>query len=153
MEKPNLKTTIRSLPFDVLLLIIVEDLTPRDLLSFCSTCKLFQQDQNLRFAPSYWSSIVKSTFRVPNQPVSAADGKRWMRLYRRMRQQTRTYCWGNNDGGSLGSAAVRPIRSGDAVRLTLGQPNVTARIRGPRSSGWPLRNEIEGAGVIGKFVA
>lgn len=97
--------SLTELPLDVLLLIIPY-LSAHDLLALCGTCHSLYDDPEVKYSASYWSNLSRETFRVPNQPVVQADGQRWMRLYRRMRTQSRVYAWGNNDGGCFGDAKL-----------------------------------------------
>jgi SCF-associated factor 1 len=83
--------------------MIIPYLNAKDLLSFCASTRQLQYNPEIRESASYWSHLTRSTFRVPNHPVVEHDGRRWMRLYRRMRTQTKVYGWGNNDRGCFGS--------------------------------------------------
>ena len=132
---------ITNLPLEVLQLIL-HQLPAQDFLAFCSTCHTFQDSDDLRFCPSYWRSVTRATFRVPNRPVVASDGKRWMHLYRRMLTQTRVYLWGNNDGGALGYLTKPPP---DSAIAPLVPAHRVARPRRPHDRGprnWPVTSEI-----------
>lgn len=113
-------TALTELPIDILFIILQYLSKAKDLLSLCASCRSFQETGALRFDSAFWSRLTNETFRVPNRPVIAGDGKRWQNLYRRFSKESKVYCWGNNDGGSLG----RP-----AYARRHGFP---ARARGPR---------------------
>jgi SCF-associated factor 1 len=66
---------ITELPLDILVLVFPY-LDAKSFLSFCSTCKAFQQP-SIRLDPAYWSYATRSAFRVPNQPIVQHDGVRW----------------------------------------------------------------------------
>ena len=63
-----------DLPVEILLLIFPY-LDANSFLSLTSSCKSLHQPEFVHEA-SFWSTIVRSTFRVPNQPVVQNDGKR-----------------------------------------------------------------------------
>ncbi|CZT20095.1 uncharacterized protein RCC_05952 [Ramularia collo-cygni] len=89
-----------NLPLDLLVLITPHLDTP-SFLAFTSTCQALHSAP-VREDPLFWSARVRRDFRVPNQPVVANDGQRWMKLYKRMRTQSRIFAWGNNDRQCLG---------------------------------------------------
>lgn len=91
---------LTDLPLDIIVLIFPY-LDAKSFLSFCSTCKAFQQP-SIRLDPAYWSFTTRSVFRVPNQPVVQHDGERWQKLYRRMLTQSRVFTWGANGHSRLG---------------------------------------------------
>jgi SCF-associated factor 1 len=91
---------ITELPLDILVLVFPY-LDAKSFLSFCSTCKAFQQP-SIRLDPAYWSYATRSAFRVPNQPIVQHDGVRWQKMYRRLLTQSRVYTWGNNSHRRLG---------------------------------------------------
>ncbi|KAH5582745.1 hypothetical protein HBI26_120270 [Parastagonospora nodorum] len=92
--------SITDLPLDILVLVFPY-LPANSFLALCSTCKAFQQP-SIRLDPAYWSFAVRSTFRIPNQPVVQHDGVRWQKMYRRLLTQSRVFTWGNNSHSRLG---------------------------------------------------
>ncbi|KAK4505823.1 hypothetical protein PRZ48_003788 [Zasmidium cellare] len=106
MSSEESPTTLLDLPVDLLLLIFPH-LDAASFLSLTSTCKALH---NSDFAEdsAYWSALVRNQFRVPNQPVVQNDGRRWKRLYKRMRTQSKCYAWGNDDKGCLGHSFDLP---------------------------------------------
>jgi SCF-associated factor 1 len=103
-------SSITDLPLDILVLVFPY-LDAKSFLSFCSTCKAFQQP-SIRLDPAYWSFTTRSDFRVPNQPVVQHDGLRWQKLYRRMLTQSRVYTLGNSyeDIPQLRHGNMLPLR-------------------------------------------
>jgi SCF-associated factor 1 len=91
---------ITDLPLDILVLVFPY-LDAKSFLALCSTCKAFQQP-SIRLDPAYWSHAIRSTFRVPNQPVVQHGGERWQKLYRRLLTQSRVFTWGSNSHKRLG---------------------------------------------------
>lgn len=87
-----------DLPVDILFLIIPYLDVP-SFVSLTSTCKGLR-DADIAEYPSFWSSAIRDTFRVPNQPVVQDDGRRWQRLYRRLLTQSRVFKWGKNNTGN-----------------------------------------------------
>lgn len=87
-----------DLPVDILYLIIPHLDVP-SFVSLTSSCKPLR---DLADDAAFWSSSTRSTFRVPNQPVVAHDGKRWRSLYKRLLTQSRVYTWGSNAKANLG---------------------------------------------------
>lgn len=106
--------SLLDLPVE-LLLEILHNLDVRSFLDVTATCKglrspAFTQDS------TYWSNAIRSTFRVPNQPVARNDGLRWQKLYKRMSTQSRVYTWGADEEGSLGQNLDPPtVRRGARV--------------------------------------
>lgn len=96
----DMTSSLTDLPLDILVLVFPY-LDAKSFLTFCSTCKAFQQ-ASIRLDPAYWSFATRSAFRVPNQPVVQHDGERWQKLYRRMLTQSHVYTWGNNGHSRLG---------------------------------------------------
>ena len=94
------KTGLLDLPVDILHLIFPY-LDAPSFLNLTSTCKALHQPLFLQDS-AFWSSLVRNTFRVPNQPVVQQDGQRWQRLFKRLRTQSRIYTWGNNEKSCLG---------------------------------------------------
>ncbi|KAK5119014.1 hypothetical protein LTR62_000225 [Meristemomyces frigidus] len=92
--------SILDLPVDILVLIFPH-LDASSFLNLTSTCKALH-DPNFVNDSTYWSNNVRDTFRVPNQPQAQHDGKRWQKLYKRLRTQSRLYTWGNNEKACLG---------------------------------------------------
>ena len=85
-------TLFTDLPIEILLHITQHISTAADFLALCTTCHEFSDADDLRYAPSFWSRLSRETFRVPNQPVVAADGRRWCHLYRRMLKEVCACC-------------------------------------------------------------
>ena len=98
--------TLADLPVDVLALIFPY-LDARSFLNLTATCKGFYQP-SIRLDSLYWRHVTYNTFRLPNRPVVENDGLRWMRLYRRMRTQTRAFTWGSNNRECLGRTRMEP---------------------------------------------
>lgn len=95
-----------DLPVEILLLILPL-LDAKSFLSLTSSCKSLHQPEFL-YEATFWSSIVRTTFRVPNQPVVENDGERWQKLYKRMLMQSRVMTWGDNQKSCLGHSYSRP---------------------------------------------
>ena len=70
-------------------------------LHLTSSCKALHNPEFLNDS-TYWSTLVRTTFRVPNQPVVQQDGERWQKLFKRLLTQSRIYTWGNNEKACLG---------------------------------------------------
>ncbi|KAI7646941.1 hypothetical protein KC319_g11729, partial [Hortaea werneckii] len=139
-------TTLLDLPVDILLLIIPY-LPAGDFLSLTSTCHALHQDQFTK-TPTYWSNLVRHTFRVPNQPVVQNDGRRWMKLYKRLRTQSRIYTWGNNEKACLGHSYDLPgfLRRD---RGPAAAPRARAVVPRRRHTSWPAPMEgTQDLGVI-----
>lgn len=113
----DMTSSITDLPLDILVLVFPY-LDAKSFLSFCSTCKAFQQ-ASIRLDPAYWSFVTRSDFRVPNQPVVQHDGLRWQKLYRRMLTQSHVYTWGNNGHSRLGHSYedIPRLRHGNMLPL------------------------------------
>ncbi|KAI7181277.1 hypothetical protein KC324_g8721, partial [Hortaea werneckii] len=144
-------TTLLDLPIDILLLIIPY-LPAGDFLSLTSTCRALHQDQFTK-DPTYWSNLVRHTFRVPNQPVVQNDGRRWMKLYKRLRTQSRIYTWGNNEKACLGHSYDLPgmlRRGGGNGRGPVARvPRNRTVFTGRRHTSWPAPMEgTQDLGVI-----
>ena len=112
-------TNLLDLPVDILHLIIPY-LDAPTFLSFTSTCTALHSPEFLNDS-HYWSTLTRTTFRVPNQPAAQTDGVRWQKLYKRLRTQSRIYTWGNNEKGCLGhsydpTGLLPGIRRGNALR-------------------------------------
>ncbi|KAI6877298.1 hypothetical protein KC325_g9226, partial [Hortaea werneckii] len=131
-------TTLLDLPIDILLLIIPY-LSAGDFLSLTSTCHALHQDQFTK-SPTYWSNLVRHTFRVPNQPVVQNDGRRWMKLYKRLRTQSRIFTWGNNEKACLGHSYDLPgfLRRD---RGPAAAPRARAVVPRRRHTSWPAPME------------
>lgn len=100
--------TLLDLPVDILYLIFPYLDVP-SFVALTSTCKaLYNSD--ISEQALFWSSVTRSTFRVPNQPVVEGDGKRWKALCKRMLTQSRVYTWGNNEKACLGHSQVSPVQ-------------------------------------------
>lgn len=141
MAEPTLAIGLTDLPLDILLLI-VPYLSPSELLSFSSITPTFYSEPDLRYAASYWRAATRDTFRVPNHPVVEGDGRRWMRMYRKMRAQTTIYGWGNDDGGCMNTRA--PAHGATAA---VGGPR--RRFRGRVIGGGPVRPLAPGVEHVG----
>ncbi|KAK0768689.1 hypothetical protein LTR59_017504, partial [Friedmanniomyces endolithicus] len=107
--------SILDLPVDILLLIFPH-LDATSFLHLSSTCKALHNADFLNDA-AFWSTLVRTTFRVPNQPTAQHDGKRWQKLYKRLLTQSRIYTWGDNDKACLGHSYDAP-----AAMARLGPP-------------------------------
>ncbi|RMZ71100.1 regulator of chromosome condensation rcc1 [Pyrenophora seminiperda CCB06] len=105
--------SITDLPLDILVLVFPY-LDAKSFLALSSTCKSFHQS-TIRLDPLYWSYLVRTTFRVPNQPVVQHDGDRWQKMYRRLLTQSRVFTWGNNAHNRLGHALEAGERSSRAM--------------------------------------
>ncbi|KAF2762766.1 RCC1/BLIP-II [Pseudovirgaria hyperparasitica] len=92
--------SITILPVEILD-IITKDLTVRDFLALCSTCKALH-DPNIRLDAGYWSHVTHEQFRLPNRPAVEGDGRKWQKLYRRLQTQTSVFTWGKSNRGCLG---------------------------------------------------
>ncbi|KAF1819723.1 RCC1/BLIP-II [Dissoconium aciculare CBS 342.82] len=137
-------TVILDLPVEVLRLIFPY-LEPADYLNFLATCSSLHQSTFL-YDSVYWSGQTRHDFRVPNQPVAAADGVRWFKLYKRMLKETSVYSWGNNEKGCLGHS----FRAGGArmhnPRLQFRNPHFG---RHSDHIAWPGKMEnTESLGII-----
>ncbi|OQO14457.1 hypothetical protein B0A48_01334 [Cryoendolithus antarcticus] len=93
-------TTLLDLPIDIILLLLPY-LDASSFLSLTSTCRDLHSP-SLVHDPAYWSHLVRTTFRVPNQPVVQTNGHRWQKLYKRLFTQSRVMTWGDNDKACLG---------------------------------------------------
>ncbi|KAI5367545.1 putative regulator of chromosome condensation 1/beta-lactamase-inhibitor protein II [Septoria linicola] len=139
-------TTLLDLPLDLLVLIFPY-LDARSFLAFTSTCRTLHNPDYVHDS-AYWSALVRRDFRVPNQPVVANDGRRWQKLYKRLRTQSKAFTWGNNEKGCLGHAIneqdARPVAirgRGGLIRLQHG--------RRRRNAAWPGEMQaLDGLGVI-----
>lgn len=103
-------TTFLDLPVDLLLLIFPY-LDASSFLSLTSSCKALHNPDFVDDS-TYWSNLVRHQFRVPNQPVASKDGRRWKRLYRRLRCETKVMTWGKDDEGCLGHSFDTPTLPG-----------------------------------------
>lgn len=142
MDSITAQTGLLDLPVD-LLLMIFPYLDVKSFLSLSSTCTALHKPEFL-LESSYWSSITRATFRVPNQPVVQNDGQRWQRLYKRLLTQTRVYTWGHNEKACLGHSYESP----HSVNLA---PPALRRARAMRSRhvSWPTEMaKVEELGVI-----
>ncbi|KAF2162128.1 hypothetical protein M409DRAFT_27510 [Zasmidium cellare ATCC 36951] len=106
MSSNGSSVTLLDLPVDLLLLIFPY-LDAASFLSLTSTCRALHNPDFVEDA-MYWSDLVRHQFRVPNQPVVQNDGRRWKRLYKRMRTQSKIFSWGNDDKGCLGQSFDMP---------------------------------------------
>jgi len=132
-----------NLPVEILLSIFPY-LDANSFLSLTSSCKSLHQPEFVHEA-SFWSTIVRSTFRVPNQPVVQNDGKRWQKLYKRLHTQSRVMTWGDNQKACLGHSYTSPAGS----RMRGGPPRGHARAIRQKHISWPQKVEgTEGLGVV-----
>lgn len=92
--------SLLDLPVDILLLVFPY-LDVSSFVALTSTCSALHSSAISDYS-GFWSSATRSTFRVPNQPVVQNDGKRWQKLYKRLRTQSRVFTWGNNAKANLG---------------------------------------------------
>lgn len=99
-------TSLLDLPIDIILLLFPY-LDALSFLRLTSTCKALHKPDFTNDA-QYWSALVRTTFRVPNQPVVQHDGKRWQKLYKRLLTQSKIYTWGNNEKACLGHSYESP---------------------------------------------
>jgi SCF-associated factor 1 len=133
-----------DLPVEILLLIFPY-LDANSFLSLTSSCKSLHQPEFLHEA-TFWSTIVRSTFRVPNQPVVQNDGERWQKLYKRMLMQSRVMTWGDNQKACLGHSYSSPAV---AFRMRGGPHRGHARAIRQKHISWPRNMEsTEGLGVV-----
>lgn len=109
-------TTVLDLPVE-LLHSIFSYLDVSSFLHLTSSCTALHKPEFIHDA-EYWSILVRTTFRVPNQPVVEHDGQRWQKLFKRLLTQSRIYTWGNNEKACLGHSyeTPSPLRSMDAAR-------------------------------------
>ncbi|SMR46712.1 unnamed protein product [Zymoseptoria tritici ST99CH_1E4] len=132
---------ILNLPVDLLVLIFPY-LDAASFLNLTSTCHALHQPDFLNDS-HFWAARVRKDFRVPNQPVVQNDGRRWHKLYKRLKTQTRAYTWGNDDKGCLGHSYDGP----PMVRVP-GHRGRIMQIR-KRKTSFPIQMEgVEGLGVI-----
>lgn len=108
-RNPNNSTSMANtsplldLPVE-LLLSIFQYLDLHSFLNLTSTCRALH-DPALVNDAQYWSTLLRTTFRVPNQPTIENDGERWRKLCKRFHTQTRVYTWGDNKHYCLGHSA------------------------------------------------
>ena len=137
------KTGLLDLPVDILHLIFPY-LDAKSFLHLTSTCTALHKPIFLDDS-TFWSQLVRHTFRVPNQPVVQQDGQRWQRLFKRLLTQSRIYTWGNNDKSCLGHSqdsqqAMRSVGPQGVRRV-----NTLRR----RHVSWPEQMQrTQGLGVI-----
>ncbi|EMC98263.1 hypothetical protein BAUCODRAFT_67000 [Baudoinia panamericana UAMH 10762] len=136
-------TTFLDLPVDVLLLIFPY-LDATSFLRLTSTCRALHNPDFLHDA-TYWSRLVRTTFRVPNQPVVQNDGIRWQKLFRRLLTQSRIYTWGNNEKACLGHTYESHTAATGIALPGLRRVNVRRRMH----ISWPAAMQgTDGLGVI-----
>lgn len=102
----NPNPALLNLPVEILLSIFPY-LDANSFLSLTSTCHSLHRPEFLHEA-TFWSSLVRTTFRVPNQPVVQNDGQRWQKLYKRLLTQSRVTTWGDNNKACLGHSFTMP---------------------------------------------
>jgi SCF-associated factor 1 len=133
-----------DLPVEILLLIFPY-LDANSFLSLTSSCKSLHQPEFLHEA-TFWSAIVRSTFRVPNQPVVQNDGERWQKLYKRMLMQSRVMTWGDNQKACLGHSYSSPAVG---FRMRGGPHRGHARAIRQKHISWPQKMQnTENIGVV-----
>ena len=98
MTMPAASMTVLDLPED-LLFIIFYHLPPKSFLSLVSACTALYA---YRTVADYWRPLTSQTFRLPISPLLAADGSRWIWLYKKLKTQTRPFTWGKGIEGGLG---------------------------------------------------
>lgn len=129
-------SALLDLPVE-LLLSVFSYLDLPSFLNLTSTCKALHHP-DLVYDASYWSNLLRSTFRVPNQPAVENDGQRWFKLFKRMHTQTRIYTWGDNGRACLGHSN-EPTRPGMSRNEILRKRHVS----------WPEKMvRTDGLGVI-----
>jgi SCF-associated factor 1 len=132
-----------DLPVEILLLIFPY-LDANSFLSLTSSCKSLHRPEFLHEA-TFWSAIVRSTFRVPNQPVVQNDGQRWQKLYKRMLMQSRVMTWGDNQKACLGHSYSSPA----GFRMRGGPHRGHARAVRQKHISWPQKMQnTENIGVV-----
>jgi len=130
-----------DLPVDVLLLIFPY-LDAPDFLHLTASCKALHQARFVEDA-QYWSAAVRSTFRVPNQPVVEHDGARWLKLYKRLFTQSRIYTWGSTEKGCLGHSL------GPALEIRRPRGPMGHRLQRRKGVSWPGEMEgVENLGIV-----
>ncbi|KAF2216551.1 hypothetical protein CERZMDRAFT_104786 [Cercospora zeae-maydis SCOH1-5] len=145
-EKTAPKTALLDLPVDLLVLIFPY-LDARSFLSLTSTCTALHTPDFINDS-TYWSALVRRDFRVPNQPVVENDGRRWHKLYKRLRTQSKAFTWGNNEKGCLGHATQDLNLAPNALRGHDGRLRIH-RGRRTRQAVYPGEMQgLENLGVI-----
>jgi SCF-associated factor 1 len=140
----NINPPLLDLPVDILLLIFPY-LDADSFLSLTSSCKSLHQPEFV-YEATFWSSIVRSTFRVPNQPVVQNDGERWHQLYKRMRMQSRVMTWGDNQKACLGHSYNSPAVG---FRMRGGPHRGHARAVRQNHISWPKKmDNTENIGIV-----
>ncbi|KAM0722583.1 hypothetical protein Q7P37_002024 [Cladosporium fusiforme] len=136
-------SALLDLPVEILLSIFPY-LDADSFLSLTSTCESLHRPEFLHEA-AFWSSLVRTTFRVPNQPVVQNDGQRWHKLYKRLRTQSRVMTWGDNNKACLGHSYNSPA----AARIRGGPHRGHARAVRQKHISWPQKMlGTEALGVI-----
>lgn len=140
-----------SLPLEVLLLI-THYLGAGDLLSLCSTCQALQYNSELRQSQAFWSSLTRSTFRIPHYPLAdSRGGAEWMKLYQRLSVSSRIYVWGNNDKGCFGHEAPTNLELDRQPRRHGAGRSVPRNLHMPPRYiyiPWPSQMPMENVGII-----
>jgi SCF-associated factor 1 len=136
-------TPLLDLPVEILLLIFPY-LDANSFLSLTSSCTALHRPEFIHEA-TFWSAIVRSTFRVPNQPVVQNDGQRWQKLYKRMLMQSRVMTWGDNQKACLGHSYSSPA----GFRMRGGPHRGHARAVRQKHISWPQKMQnTENIGVV-----
>lgn len=147
MANGSTPTTLLDLPVDLLVLVFPY-LDAASFLSLTSTCTALHTSAFMSDS-TFWSMLVRRDFRVPNQPVVQHDGKRWAKLYKRLRTQSRIFTWGSNERFScLGHAPSKPDEGNSNGRFggRLGR-RIPPRSRNRAGVGWPV--EMAGTEELG----
>jgi SCF-associated factor 1 len=136
-------STILDLPVELLLLTF-QYLDVNSFLNLTSTCKALHKPEFSQDS-AYWSTLVRTSFRVPNQPAVEHHGKRWQKLYKRLLTQSRIYTWGNNEKACLGHSYELPATMQNIVRPGSRRYSMLRRKHVP----WPEKmRRVEDLGVI-----
>ncbi|KAK5167732.1 uncharacterized protein LTR77_007431 [Saxophila tyrrhenica] len=107
-----------------LLLHVFSYLDVPSFLNTTSTCKTLRKEDFL-YDSRYWSSQLRTTFRVPNQPAIQHGGDRYYKLFKRMHTQSRVYTWGDNSFGALGHSLSQAILAGVTRREVLRRKHIS----------------------------
>ena len=105
-----------DLPVDILLLIFPH-LDASSFLRLTATCKALHKPEFV-YDHTYWSRLVRNTFRVPDFLAAPVDGRRWHRLCKKLLTQSRVYTWGNNERFCLGHSHESPVPVMDLPAIT-----------------------------------
>ena len=135
-----------DLPVELLLSVFTY-LDVSSFLNLTSTCKALHEPEFL-YDSAYWSTLVRTTFRVPNQPVVQQDGERGQKLFKRMLTQSKIYTWGDNEKGCLGHSFELPIASQNVAPFSM------RTLLRKRHISWPEQmQKVQGIGVVSDLQA